>query len=206
MIFSVAEISREQASKLYPTLITPRPVMILGTYDAGTRRANLAPYSSVSLVANNPPVVAVSFSESKEGDHRKETLRLAQSSGEFVVNVATRAQSEIALNAANSADTDDDPDDYVRIRAERSEFGLFEAGRIADCPVALGCRVTAAYPLSPSRCTLLVATVELIYVAEDWQADGDQAAIYSDVLAGIAGERYVGLGSAEDFYAARTWD
>ncbi len=51
-----------------------------------------------------------------------------------------------------------------------------------------------------------MATVELVYVSDDWQADGDQAAIYSDVLASIAGERYVGLGSAEDFYAARTWD
>ncbi len=202
MLYEAAEIPRSIASGLYSSLIAPRPVVIIGTTDL-SGHINLAPYSSLSLVATYPPMIAVSFGERKAT--KKDTLRNIEATGQLVVNLVSRWQANATVEAANSHSGD--VDEYGRIGVTRAEFGTYRAGRIVESPASLGCDLVAVHSLAPSRCMLVIAQISTVFVNDLYlTTDNEFGARQANLFASIGAERYVGLEDAEEFTLRRTWE
>ena len=74
----------------------PRPIGWISTVDSAGR-CNLAPYSQFQNVTFDPPIVMFSANQTTDG-RRKDSVRNAEETGEFVWNMATWALRE-AVNA-----------------------------------------------------------------------------------------------------------
>ncbi|GAB3104683.1 flavin reductase family protein [Aestuariicella hydrocarbonica] len=120
------------------SIIGPRPIGWISTLSVDGI-ANLAPYSFFTVVNYQPPMVMFSSVT------KKDSVTNAEQTGEFVVNLATRALAE-KINLSSSA-----------LLPEQDEIqfcGLTPAPsleikppRVAESPVSLECRVTRIEPL-----------------------------------------------------------
>ena len=70
--------------KLLISSVVPRPIAWVSSLD-GAGVANLAPFSYFMAITAEPPTVA--FSSSPRAGDRKDTVRNAQHTGDFVINV-----------------------------------------------------------------------------------------------------------------------
>ena len=75
-------------------IIAPRPIGWISTVNA-VGAANLAPYSFFNLFSYKPPIIGFS------SQGWKDSVANAKATGEFVWNLATRAQAE-AMNATSA--------------------------------------------------------------------------------------------------------
>ena len=71
----------------FKSCLVPRPIGWISTVDA-QGRDNLAPYSQFQNVTFNPPIVMFAANQNTRGE-RKDTARNAETTGEFVWNMAT---------------------------------------------------------------------------------------------------------------------
>src|SRR3984885_3059763 len=79
-------------------VVTPRPIAWVTTVDR-QGRVNLAPFSFFNAFGSNPPVVVFSPNTKRDGG-KKDTLRNAEATGQFVVNAAV---AELAAQVNLSA-------------------------------------------------------------------------------------------------------
>lgn len=82
----------------FKSCVVPRPIGWISTVDSQGRH-NLAPYSQFQNVTFNPPVVMFSANQNT-GGQRKDSVRNAEETGEFVWNMATYAQREAVNKSA----------------------------------------------------------------------------------------------------------
>src|SRR5581483_5269571 len=71
----------------FRAIVAPRPIAWISTVDAAGR-GNLAPYSFFNAFGASPPIIGFS----SEG--KKDSLANIRETGEFVVNLVTRALAE----------------------------------------------------------------------------------------------------------------
>ena len=71
----------------FKSCVVPRPIGWISTVDSQGRH-NLAPYSQFQNVTFNPPIVMFSANQNT-GGQRKDSVRNAEETGEFVWNMAT---------------------------------------------------------------------------------------------------------------------
>src|SRR3954447_18756729 len=79
----------------FKAIVAPRPIGWISTRDR-EGRVNLAPYSFFNAFSEEPPIVGFS------SNGRKDSLRNAEETGEFVANLATRALAS-AMNLTSAA-------------------------------------------------------------------------------------------------------
>jgi len=72
---NITEMDHSTRAKWLTGLISPRPLVMVSSRDKDGVE-NVAPYSSVSVVSNTPPLAIVSFSKSRDGRARDTALNL----------------------------------------------------------------------------------------------------------------------------------
>ena len=82
----------------FKSCVVPRPIGWISTVDSQGRH-NLAPYSQFQNVTFNPPIVMFSANQNT-GGQRKDSVRNAEETGEFVWNMATYALREAVNKTA----------------------------------------------------------------------------------------------------------
>jgi len=82
----------------FKSCVVPRPIGWISTVDSQGRH-NLAPYSQFQNVTFNPPIVMFSANQNT-GGQRKDSVRNAEDSGEFVWNMATYALRDAVNKSA----------------------------------------------------------------------------------------------------------
>lgn len=125
------------AKNPFNSLIIPRPIGWISTVDsAGV--FNLAPYSFFNAVCYRPPTVMFSVGVGAGSDKLKDTARNAETTGEFVCNMATWDTREQMNASSASLAPEQDEIQLAGLTAIASE--LVSAPRIAESPVHLECR------------------------------------------------------------------
>jgi flavin reductase (DIM6/NTAB) family NADH-FMN oxidoreductase RutF len=114
-------------------IVAPRPIGWISTVSP-TGIRNLAPYSFFNLINYRPPLIAFSSSGWKD------TVANAERTGEFVWNLATRAQAEAMNTSSATVDADVDEFDLAGLCALPSS--LVKPMRVAGSPVHFECRLT----------------------------------------------------------------
>ncbi len=118
-------------------IVVPRPIGWISTLSA-EGVPNLAPYSFFNAVAYSPPQVMFAATSSHRSGGLKDAVRDAQTTGEFVVNVATWKLREQMNASAVPAPREIDEFEYAGLTKATSR--LVKCPRVAESPIHLECR------------------------------------------------------------------
>lgn len=152
----------------FRAMVSPRPIAWISSVSA-SGAVNLAPYSFFNAIAGSPPMVMF------VSEGHKDTIRNIKETGEFVVNLASRALAE-KLNVTSVAwSSEVNEFEAAGIQAEPSR--LLRAPRVADAAGALECRVTTILPVPDltgdvGERTMAIAQVVGIHLRDDCLEDG----------------------------------
>ncbi len=120
-------------------IIAPRPIGWISTADA-QGRVNLAPYSFFNALCETPPIIGFS------SKGRKDTLRNAQETGEFVANLATRELAhQMNISAALAAPG---VDEMALAGLAAAPSTMVRPPRVAASPAALECKLLSITELT----------------------------------------------------------
>ena len=160
--FDLDSVEGRDRYKLLSGLIVPRPIGWIGT-----RRSNgsfnLAPFSFFNVVAASPPTVI--FSGGRHHDRPKDTVALAEESGEFTVNIVSEDVAEAMSVTAASYGPDDDEFAIAGLTAVTGRW--VEAPLVAESPANLECRVSRILDIGEGLSRLVVGRVLAVHVDED---------------------------------------
>lgn len=121
-----------------PAILGPRPVGWISTRDA-SGKPNLAPYSFFNIFNYRPPIVAFA------SVGYKDTVRNAETTGEFVYNLATRPLAE---QVNQSSLQQSEVDEFALTGLTPVPGMIVAAPRVAESPVAMECKVTQIQQLA----------------------------------------------------------
>lgn len=121
----------------YKSIVVPRPIGWISTLSRDGV-ANLAPYSQFNNLGYDPPYVMFSANSLPGSGRRKDSVRNAIDTGEFVVNVATYELRE-AVNITSQF-VPPDTDEAALAGLEMIGSRVVRAPRVAASPVHLECR------------------------------------------------------------------
>jgi flavin reductase (DIM6/NTAB) family NADH-FMN oxidoreductase RutF len=153
---------------VYHTLVgvvTPRPIAWVTTVSAnGT--VNLAPFSFFNLFGANPPVVAFSPTNKRDGS-KKDTLRNVEATGEFVVNASVASLAETINLTSRELPPDHSEVELAGLHTTPS--GKVKPPRVTEAPAALECRLLQVVPVGAGAiaANLVIGEVVLIHVADE---------------------------------------
>ena len=157
----------------FKAIVVPRPIGWISTLSA-EGVPNLAPYSYFNAVADNPPQVMFSASNNHKYGGLKDAVGDAQSTGEFVVNVATWDLREQMNASAVPAPHDVDEFEYAGLT--KAESRLVRCPRVAESPLHLECRYTQSVELPSDvpgdQNTLVFGEVVGVHIDESLLVDG----------------------------------
>ncbi|KTD50497.1 Flavin reductase like domain protein [Legionella rubrilucens] len=133
---------------LFKACVIPRPIAWISTVSQ-SGEDNLAPFSYFNSVADEPPMVMFSTTEAHVEKGEKDTLRNAEETGEFVVNITSYALKE-KMNVTSM--------NFPRHTSEFSMAGIEQAPArivrpklIKAAPISLECRYYMSVQLPRSN-------------------------------------------------------
>jgi flavin reductase (DIM6/NTAB) family NADH-FMN oxidoreductase RutF len=176
--------------ELYLTLghvVTPRPVGWIST-QSPDGQDNVAPYSFVTPIAVDPPVLVFQAAPHQDGT-AKDTARNVIETGEFVYNVVTEELVEQMNESARHVDRSE----FDLAGIERESAAEVTPPRVADAPAALECRLRETLDIEDT--TVIFGDVERIVVDDDYLADGlvDVDRLEENVIGHIIDSEYTTL-------------
>ena len=157
----------------FKAIVVPRPIGWISTLSA-EGVPNLAPYSYFNAVAENPPQVMFSASNNHKYGGLKDAVADAQSTGEFVVNIATWDLREQMNASAVPAPHNVDEFEYAGLTKAKSR--LVRCPRVAESPLHLECRYTQSLEVLSDvpgdQNTLVFGEVVGVHIDESLLVDG----------------------------------
>jgi flavin reductase (DIM6/NTAB) family NADH-FMN oxidoreductase RutF len=161
MVIDPSALTRPQLGALISGLVYPRPIAWVSTLAPdGTR--NLAPFSFFNAFSFHPyPTIGLG-----PGARRgvpKDTLANIEATGEFVVNLVSRALAETVNHTSAEAPADVDEWQLAGVQGQACEVVAPE--RVAGAPAAFEYRLSNILPLGsdemPSNCLVVGRVVRL---------------------------------------------
>lgn len=119
----------------FKSCVIPRPIGWISTVDRQGRH-NLAPYSQFQNVTFNPPIVMFSANQTTQGE-RKDSVRNAEDTGEFVWNMATYELRD-AVNLT-AEELPHGVDEFEHAGLARVPSRLVKPMRVARSPIQFEC-------------------------------------------------------------------
>lgn len=156
----------------FKACVAPRPIGWISSLSADGI-ANIGPYSFFNGVASEPPLVMYS-SNGYQPHGPKDTVSNIESTGEFVVNVATWDLRD-AMNET-SAPATADVDEFALAGLTPAPSEKVKAPRILESPVNMECVLVRSLDLPcdvpDSRNILVVGRVVALHIDERVLTDG----------------------------------
>jgi flavin reductase (DIM6/NTAB) family NADH-FMN oxidoreductase RutF len=151
----------------FKSCVVPRPIGWISTVDAQGRH-NLAPYSQFQNVTFNPPIVMFSANQDTAGN-RKDSVRNAEQTGEFVWNMATYDLRD-AVNIS-AEELPHGVDEFERAGLEKAPSRIVKPMRVARSPIQFECVYlnTLRFPGVPPMGTadVVFGRVVAVHIADD---------------------------------------
>lgn len=166
----MAALRQPDRQKLLTRVIAPRPIAFVSTLNSAGR-GNLAPFSHFMLGGSGPASCAFSPTLDRNGAG-KHTLANVDATGEYVINISTRALAE-RINKT-SFEYPADVDEFDVAGLTRVPSVRVKPPRVGESPVALECRLHAIvrHGEGPGAAHYVIGEVLLIHVDDAVCADG----------------------------------
>ncbi len=165
MHLTLADLAPPERHAWLTPLIAPRPIALVSTRSAGGV-GNLAPFSFFAMGGQNPQSVAFCPVADRDGNP-KDTLRNILATGEFVINIVSRAMAE-RVNQA-SAPYPFGLDELDAVGFTRVPSLRVAPDRVGESPAQLECRVFQVVPhgAGPQHSTWVIAEVLVLHVRDE---------------------------------------
>ena len=162
----------------FKSCVVPRPIGWISTVNAQGQH-NLAPYSQFTNVTFNPPIVMFSANQGT-GGQRKDSVRNAEETGEFVWNMATYALREAVNKTAEELPYG--MDEFEHAGLSKLPSRKVKPMRVAGSPIQFECVYlnTVRFPGVPPMGTVDVVFGRVVAVHIDDEAIGPDGLV--DVL------------------------
>src|SRR5512137_1741912 len=185
-----SELDPRAAYRLLISVVVPRPIGWTSTI--GTDGSlNLAPFSFFNAVSNAPLTVMISVGQ-RQG-HPKDTLRNAQETGEFVINIVNEDLAA-AMNHT-SGEFAYEVNEFDRAGVTPASAIDVKPPRVAEAPIALECRVTQIVSVIDTTYTMILGRVLRFHIRSDLlRPNGLVDALRLEPVARLGGDEYATLG------------
>ena len=184
------DLDPREAYRLLISVVVPRPIGWTSTIGAGGS-LNLAPFSFFNAVGGNPPTVLISVGQRK--GNPKDTLRNAQETGEFVINIVNAELAE-AMNQT-SGEWAYEVNEFNRAGVTPAASIDVRPPRVAEAPIALECKVTQIVPVIDTTYTLILGRVLRFHIRSDLlRSNGLVDALRLEPVARLSGDEYATIG------------
>jgi flavin reductase (DIM6/NTAB) family NADH-FMN oxidoreductase RutF len=186
-----SELDPRDAYRLLISVVVPRPIGWTSTI--GTDGSlNLAPFSFFNAVSNAPLTVTISVGQRK--GQPKDTLRNAQETGEFVINIVNE-ELAVPMNET-SGEWAYEVNEFDRAGVTPAASIDVKPPRVAEAPIALECRVTQIVPVIDTTYTMILGRVLRFHLRSNvLRPNGLVNAALLKPLARLSGDEYATLGS-----------
>ncbi|MBT3352720.1 MAG: flavin reductase family protein [Nitrospinaceae bacterium] len=161
--FDPGELERQDIYRLLTGSVVPRPIGWASTVSPSGVH-NLAPFSFFTVVCIAPPMVTLTIARNPDGS-KKHTLKNAEDTGEFCVNVVDVANWEQMVDSANGIPENESEFEVTGLTAIPGvKTG---APRVKEAPIHLECKVDRVLELGPNKHPLLFGEVVYFHVRDD---------------------------------------
>jgi flavin reductase (DIM6/NTAB) family NADH-FMN oxidoreductase RutF len=180
-------LDRDRLYSLLTSLVVPRPIAWVSSLDADGVR-NLAPHSYFNVISSDP--VIVHFTSSRRRGNLKDSANNVEQTGEFVINLVSRAILE-RMNMT-SLELEPSEDEFAWAGVDAIPSKTVAPPRVAGAPASLECRLI--HTLRLGNGTMLFGEVKWIHIAPGI-FDGKRVDIVAlDPVARLGGPWYAALG------------
>lgn len=155
-------MKQESTYKLLIGCVVPRPIAWVSTVGPDGVN-NLAPFSFFMGVCQEPPTIA--FSSGPRATNRKDTVRNAEHTGDFVVNVVDDDLAE-QMNLS-SGEYPPEIDEFALTGLTPAPGVRVRAPRVAQAPINLECRVAQIIPVGRGPHSLVLGEILYFHVRDD---------------------------------------
>ena len=160
MIIDFAELSPSRIYHCLTQTLIPRPVAwVLTENPAGDY--NLAPFSYFTAVCSHPPLIMLSVGQQPDGS-LKDTRVNIEARGHFVVHLAHRELAREMTETSRSLSYGES--ELVNVDLTTTPFEGFTLPRLAECRVAMACRVYEVQEIGLNRQALVFGEVQRLYL------------------------------------------
>lgn len=198
MELNFSEFSPSQIYHLMTQSIIPRPIAWVLTENQKTEpfaKFNLAPFSYFSAVSSNPPLLMISVGK-KDSTSDKDTSINCHIGAQAVVHIASAAQCQVVTESAATLEYGESEIDQSNL--ELLPFKQFDLPRIAQCPIAFGCRVYDVQKIGHTPQTLIFFEIETMFVDDQVVTEHNGritiSAEQTDPLGRLGAAQYATLG------------
>lgn len=162
----------------FKSCVVPRPIGWISTVDREGRH-NLAPYSQFQNVTFNPPIVMFSANQNTDGV-RKDSVRNAEDTGQFVWNMATYALREAVNKSAE--ELPHGVDEFEHAGLVKLPSRKVKPMRVAGSPIQFECEYlnTLRFPGVPPMGTADVVFGRVVAIHIDDEVIDDKGML--DIL------------------------
>jgi flavin reductase (DIM6/NTAB) family NADH-FMN oxidoreductase RutF len=184
------DLEPRAAYRLLISAVVPRPIGWTSTIGVDGS-LNLAPFSFFNAVSNAPLTVMLSVGQRR--GHPKDTLRNAQETGEFVINIV----SEDLATAMNetSGEWAYEVNEFDRAGVTPAASIDVRPPRVAEAPLALECKVTQIVPVIDTTYTLILGRVLRFHIRSNiLRPNGLVDATLLKPVARLSSDEYATLG------------
>jgi len=140
----------------------PRPIAWVSTLGADGVH-NLAPFSFFMGVCGDPPTIA--FSSGPRAKNRKDTVRNAEHTGDFVVNVVDDDRAE-QMNRT-SGEYPPEIDEFALTGLTAAPGVRVRSPRVVEAPISLECRLAQVIPVGNGPHSLVLGEIVYFHVRDD---------------------------------------
>jgi flavin reductase (DIM6/NTAB) family NADH-FMN oxidoreductase RutF len=185
-----ADLAPREAYRLLAAAVTPRPIAWVTSVGQGGV-VNLAPFSSYTFLAYDPPLVGISVGPGTS--LLKDTLAHVRTNREFVVNAVT--PDLVQLVADSSRRYPAEISEAQDLGIELAPCRLVAPPRVAAAPISLECVVDRIVDLEDKdEHRLVVGHVLMFHITEDiWAGDRIDPLAFRPI-GRIGGKLYVRAG------------
>ena len=157
MELRIAELEQKTRYKLLIGLVYPRPIALVSTVNANGV-LNAAPFSFFNVVADEPPLVLLSFNRRSDGT-MKDTVKNIRRTGEFVVNLVDEPIANAML--LSGQELPETESEFAAAGFTPAASAVVAPPRIREAPASLECRVMQRIEYGVGREILLGEVVHV---------------------------------------------
>jgi len=173
---------------LMMSCISPRPIALISTISVNGI-FNVAPYSCVSPVSNQPPLVGVSIGTYRNGQ-KKDTLINVCSSREFVINVVHEGMAEAMNKASRDWPIDIDEFNETGLTAGKADF--VKSPLVEESPINMECRLMQILDVGDEtrHTDFVIGKVLCVHVKDEFLKGGKILIHKLNAIGRMGGEYY----------------
>ncbi len=193
MIINLTGLTPTENYHLMTQSIVPRPIAWVLSQNEEKGNYNLAPFSYFCGVSSDPPLLMFSVAPKEDGSIKDTVINIIREKV-FVVHIADSTQLQAVQNSAQ-------PLPYGQSELQISQqylqpFAGTALPRLADCPLALSCKLHQKQKISNIAQTLIFGEITHMYIEDGIVSkDGKRISIAADKLSPLC---RLGLGQFAD--------